>query len=358
MTEDHQSQQPPALETYSYAATEFNPTSGNWTSGYSFSKFDKYLYSKWDTLMRNDEFKAFLHPVDSITRKIPGKKGYIGVMCPSRADKKRPTVSFNKVLEQFNLEQFHFGKVGLVETLFKIKHLNGGESSIIINNSPYERCHSLMVYELEKRFPQMLTVDALRSAFEVALMSSHPGFRMLYNGICACASVNHLHFQMYYTPNYALNLETWPLRNLAHNTLFKMEDDAPLPAWVVYIDEKNYADVAQRLIQFTDLLLKQNIAHNLAVIREAETGKLRVFLWARKPTVGTRDYSEFHVAVTELVGHCYYGEEEKWSSDTEVEIESELKQFALDDQTYQTLSNELARLMDPSPRGLLGWLIG
>ena len=77
MTEDHQSQQPPALETYSYAATEFNPTSGNWTSGYSFSKFDKYLYSKWDTLMRNDEFKAFLHPVDSITRKIPGKKGYI-----------------------------------------------------------------------------------------------------------------------------------------------------------------------------------------------------------------------------------------------------------------------------------------
>ena len=157
---------------------------------------------------------------------------------------------------------------------------------------------------------------------------------------------------MYYTPNYALNLESWPLRNLAHNTLFKMENEAPLPAWVVYIDEKNYADVAQRLIQFTDLLLKQNIAHNLAVIREADTGKMRVFLWARKPTIGTRDYTEFHVAVTELVGHCYYGDEEKWSKDTEEDIEKALKEFALDDNTYQVLSNELARLMDPSPRGL------
>ena len=104
MTEDHQSPKTPNLETYTYSATDFQPTSGSWEHGFSFSKFDRYLFAKWDNLMRNDDFKAFLHPVDSVTRKIPGKKGYIGVMCPSRADKKRPTVSFSRVLESFNLE--------------------------------------------------------------------------------------------------------------------------------------------------------------------------------------------------------------------------------------------------------------
>ena len=89
-----------------------------------------------------------------------------------------------------------------------------------------------------------------------------------------------------------------------------MGDDAPCPAWVVYpVMKSNFQDVCSRVTQFTDLLTNNNIAHNLALIRDGKSGRTRMYIWARQHTTSEqRSYSDFNMAVTELAGHCYYGD--------------------------------------------------
>jgi GDP-D-glucose phosphorylase len=69
---------------------------------------------------------------------------------------------------------------------------------IIINVSPIDIGHCLLVPSLEENLPQILTESSIRLALQVAASSGRSNFKMAFNSLCAYASVNHLHWHMYY----------------------------------------------------------------------------------------------------------------------------------------------------------------
>ena len=69
---------------------------------------------------------------------------------------------------------------------------------IIINVSPIEIGHCLLVPSLEQNLPQILNEYSIRLALQVMASSGRSNFKMAFNSLCAYASVNHLHWHMYY----------------------------------------------------------------------------------------------------------------------------------------------------------------
>ncbi|KAJ4444734.1 hypothetical protein ANN_06531 [Periplaneta americana] len=92
-------------------------------------------------------------------------------------------------------------KVKEEEYLFEIKNTSAVNSSghfLIINVSPLEYGHSLLVPSLHSCLPQIVTLESLQLLIEVLLLSNSPALRVGFNGLCAFASVNHLHYHLYY----------------------------------------------------------------------------------------------------------------------------------------------------------------
>ena len=99
---------------------------------------------------------------------------------------------------------------------------------MIINVSPLEYGHVLIVPDIDAFFPQILTQFAIKTGLDCILLSSHRwvlfsskydsdsqltiidlklnvdpvffsrGFKVGFNSLCAFASVNHLHLHAYY----------------------------------------------------------------------------------------------------------------------------------------------------------------
>ena len=90
-------------------------------------------------------------------------------------------------------------------------------SRVIINNSPYAYCHSLIIPEPEKNHVQLLNGETIETAIELMMQSNQIGFKILFNSVCACASVNHLHLHQYYT-DYRIpaeDIECEPIMSIA-----------------------------------------------------------------------------------------------------------------------------------------------
>jgi hypothetical protein len=69
---------------------------------------------------------------------------------------------------------------------------------IIINVSPIEFGHCLFVPKLNDCLPQILTEYSIHLALQIMLSSGRKNFKMAFNSLCAYASVNHLHWHLYY----------------------------------------------------------------------------------------------------------------------------------------------------------------
>ena len=279
-------------------------------------------------------------------------------------------------------------------------------SDILLNNAPYERCHSLLITEISNQKPQIITYEGLVAALEVALLSTHPGIRLLFNSMGACGSVNQQHFQIYYTSTYQLPIDICDLKALVPgeensplgSIVFKTKepaDNAPkpspegteaqegaegekkapapasvpppptsahpgldLPAYVIKgINPTNLTQMATQLVQFTDFLVQENIPHNLCLCRDHSSGEIKVFIWARKFQTN-RSYTDFNVASTELIGHCYYGSREMFDKHTEADIAEEMGKMRLDKQDEIKVEKQLATIFDPNSRGIFSTIFG
>ena len=69
---------------------------------------------------------------------------------------------------------------------------------VIINVSPIEFGHCLLVPGLEECRPQVLTEHSIVLALKTMASSGRKNFKMAFNSLCAYASVNHLHWHLYY----------------------------------------------------------------------------------------------------------------------------------------------------------------
>ncbi len=51
---------------------------------------------------------------------------------------------------------------------------------------------------------QVLTQPSIRLAMEAVLLSGARNFKAAFNSLCAYASVNHMHWHLYYLQNHSL----------------------------------------------------------------------------------------------------------------------------------------------------------
>lgn len=99
----------------------------------------------------------------------------------------------------FNPAGFHFAKPFLRKEILWQGELAGRTASLFYNKFPFVELHGLLVPEMERGHPQLLTREMLAFLWEATreLGQTLPQAGFGYNSYGAYASVNHLHFQMY-----------------------------------------------------------------------------------------------------------------------------------------------------------------
>ncbi|OAD55800.1 GDP-D-glucose phosphorylase 1, partial [Eufriesea mexicana] len=121
-----------------------------------------------------------------------------------RGQKRRSPENIISMNQPFNENNFNFTKLKPGE---QIIDLNKDEDDIIaVNVSPLEYCHSLLLPQRDKQLPQAITKYSLFKAIELFSLSSSLYLRVVFNSLCAHASVNHLHWHLYYL-NWKMLLE-------------------------------------------------------------------------------------------------------------------------------------------------------
>ncbi|CAM6119174.1 unnamed protein product [Calypogeia fissa] len=158
------------------------------------------------------------------TKILGGECGFVGQLNEGRYSKKRPTeFRVDKVLQPFDPTKFNFTKVRQEEVLFRFEEsadgvvdyfdnapIEGSSPNIlVINVSPIEYGHILLVPRVMDCIPQWIDPDTLLLALHLTAEVNNANFRVGYNSLGAFATVNQLHFQAYYL-NATFSLERAP----------------------------------------------------------------------------------------------------------------------------------------------------
>lgn len=296
------------------------------------SRFDSALCSAWRQRMELGLFRYCLGELQ--TQTLPGAVGFVAQLNVERGVQRRRPQSIRSVRQAFDPEQFNFNKIRPGEVLFRLRResdlpgvLQQEDILVMINVSPLEWGHVLLVPEPARGLPQRLLPSALRAGLEAVLLSSHPGFRVGFNSLGGLASVNHLHLHGYYLA-HRLPVEGAPSEPLDPEGRLHLLQAVPAPGFLFYTSGPgpDLEALISRVCRATDYLTDHDIAHNLFVTRGAPPGKtshtsaftgVRVILWARKSSFGVKEQEAFNVALCELAGHLPVKTSQVFSSLTE-----------------------------------------
>ncbi|KAM8804352.1 GDP-D-glucose phosphorylase 1 [Eudromia elegans] len=352
-------EQPPGTEPdedFVYSEDEFilpGPTWGDepGPAAYPQSRFDRALLQGWQRRM---ELGLFRYPLDELpTRVLPGPLHLVAQLNPHRAAQKRSAQPIYSLTQPFDPQHFNFTQIRPGEVLFRLRRASVGCSPldhvlVVINVSPLERGHVLLLPEPALRLPQLLTAELLRAGLDAVLLSAHPGFRVGFNSLGAFASVNHLHLHGFYM-RCALPVEAAPAEPLAPARGLFLLRRAPAPAFLFYSAGLGLAALARDVCRAAGLLLARGLAYNVLVTRGAAPCGgpvgLRVLLWARRAALGPAAQAAPPVALCELAGHLPLGDAAAFRGLTEDEALRGIRQHLLPDAQLEQLGRDLARLL-------------
>ncbi|XP_063509012.1 GDP-D-glucose phosphorylase 1 isoform X2 [Pongo pygmaeus] len=268
------------------------------------SPFDAALCSTWKQRVELGLFRYRLGELQ--TQILPGAVGFVAQLNVERGVQRRRPQTIKSVRQAFDPEQFNFNKIRPGEVLFRLHRepdlpgtLLQEDILVVINVSPLEWGHVLLVPEPARQLPQRLLPGALRAGIEAVLLSLHPGFRVGFNSLGGLASVNHLHLHGYYLA-HRLPVEQAPSEPLDPGGHLHLLQGLPAPGFLFYTrgPGPDLESLISRVCRATDYLTDHEIAHNLFVTRGAPPGKtspssaltgVRVILWARKSSFGIKD---------------------------------------------------------------------
>nr|XP_039335783.1 GDP-D-glucose phosphorylase 1 isoform X1 [Saimiri boliviensis boliviensis] len=271
------------------------------------SPFDAALCSAWRQRVELGLFRYRLR--DLQTQILPGAVGFVAQLNVERGAQRRRPQTIMSVRQAFDPEQFNFNKIQPGEVLFCLRRepdlpgmLQQEDILVVINVSPLEWGHVLLVPEPARGLPQRLLPGALKMGVEAVLLSLHPGFRVGFNSLGGLASVNHLHLHGYYLA-HRLPVEHAPSAPLDPGGHLHLLQGLPAPGFLFYCrgPGPDLEALISRVCRATDYLTNHEIAHNLFVTRGAPPGKtspssaltgVRVILWARKSSFGIKEESE------------------------------------------------------------------
>lgn len=326
------------------------------------SKFDKELQECWDAALEAGSFAYKLHHVEG--RIVPGRYGVFVQLNEMRFNKRRKPELINSISQTFNPDKFNFTKVHRKEVLFALcpKHFprkstvddDDEQHLLLINVSPMEYGHCLLIPSVLSCLPQVLTEEALVLALETSMLSNHRGFHVGFNSLCAHASVNHLHFHTWYSehPSY---LETAGVSLVCEN-VYEV-NDYPTTTFVFELaPETDVGFLARTIHKVSSYFIQEEVAHNLHIIRGArcrpsvqmngltqvdsdECSVLRVYLWPRNPVHGAKELSSYEsekrpIAVYEFAGSLAVETRKTFDSFTEENFVEYMARATLPEQEF------------------------
>lgn len=335
-------------------------------SSYTLSRFDTILQSRWQDRLHQGLFRYHLGELQ--TRILPGNVGFVAQLNIQRGLERRRPQDIQSVQQKFDPEQFTFNNIRQEEVLFcmgractpsmsypgGIPRLLGPACVfIVINVSPLEYGHVLLIPDPTLSLPQILTPEALRSGLDAVLLSAHPGFRVGFNSLGAFASVNHLHLHGFYL-NWELLVESVTCKPLLPEANLYLLQGVPAPGFVFYIEGCPLEDVVHKICRVTNYLIRKEIAHNLFITRgarpeeptcsEARPG-IRIILWARRPCFGIKQNSAFNVALCELAGHLPIKTAQDFEDLTEASAIHTIQEHLLPEHQFAQLQCEVMALL-------------
>ncbi|KAL4238038.1 GDP-D-glucose phosphorylase [Mactra antiquata] len=353
------------MEKLVYTNDDFSENSDSWKSDkFELSKFDEVLRNGWDKAMEDGHFR---YKLDIEETKIIGDKSYIAQLNIKRAQERRKPDVINSVNQPFNPASFNFTKIKESEILFDLVKKdnssgdmtngeNGTEDStkkvrnlVIINVSPLEYGHVLLVPNIDACNPQILTESSIRLSIEMMLLSKHRGFRLGFNSLCALASVNHQHMHAYYLDR-EIFVESSPVDHLC-GCLYELTA-MPTHGFALQLHNTGIDLLSRILFEFADYCQKNEIAHNFYMTRgpvfnepsDSCKRTIRVYFWPRKKFIGLKDEAAFNIALVELAGHLPVKVRELFENLDEEKIESTIREAALDLPEYNNIKDNFMKI--------------
>ncbi|XP_076750635.1 GDP-D-glucose phosphorylase 1 [Xylocopa sonorina] len=267
------------------------------------SNFDVMLRDKWLEAQKNGAFRYILNIQDF--KILNGKYQFLAQLNIDRGSNRRSPERLTSMKQPFDDKHFNFTKL-LPQEIITSVNSTEEDYTIAINNSPFEYCHSLLLPERNKKLPQIATKYSLLKAIELFSLSSSPYLRVCFNSLCAHASVNHLHWHLYYL-NKRMLLEYIDLKEYAGPV--QILDNYPAMGYCIqYSNFQSIDDFANWALLIISYLQNAEIAHNVYITRarlniEEEYKNLRIYIWARKSVTCTKNTAAFNSAACELFGH-------------------------------------------------------
>ena len=123
-------------------------------------------------------------------------------MNTERTSLRRPPQTITSIVQPFNENAFNFNKCQDCEILLRCHdHLStnpftNGLTTFVVNNSPLTKYHSLICPRLKENLPQIITKESIELAIDIVTGLNNRSYRIGYNSMGACASLNHLHMHL------------------------------------------------------------------------------------------------------------------------------------------------------------------
>ena len=229
---------------------------------------------------------------------------------PKRFSEKRPSqIQISSSINvPFDINKFNFNKINSNEIIFKLNRQDENQTLnddyIIINNSPIELGHSLLVPQLHSNLNQVLNLDSIKLALELIILSNSLNLIIGFNTVQAYSSVNHLHLHIYYL-NLLNNNDSefpFPIQNITQaerigpNLWFISDDVIPIPAFSLQLCDfqNDICKFSKKIFSITDYFMKNEIPHNLVLVKSTSFANttptdlltVRAVIWPKKPASG------------------------------------------------------------------------
>ncbi|XP_041965443.1 GDP-D-glucose phosphorylase 1 [Alosa sapidissima] len=321
------------------------------------SKFDMYLRSAWVERMQRGLFRYHLGHLE--TRILPGHARLVAQLNVERGQQRRKPQEILSIKQDFDPKLFNFNKANTNETMFELRKHEVPEAihedgfikgcRMIINVSPLEFGHSLIVPEPNQCYPQVLTHHSIQVGIESVLLSTDPGFRVGFNSMGAFASVNHLHLHAYYL-NHELAIESAPAESVMNARGLHCLSTFPR-GFLLYTEGGDLHSVVSTIHTLTDFLVNHNVAHNLFLTRgsppdaegahDTRRSGVRIIVWPRLSCFGAKEETAFNVALCELAGHLSFKNREDYETTTEEKVHSIIKKYILSPEMFLDLQAQI-----------------
>lgn len=313
--------------------------------------FDRFICTLWE------QSELFRYKLDDVSiRILPGKYGFVLQRNPKRLTHRRIPHEMNLLQQPFNPEVFNFNKIDSKEVLFHVRRHTDGkveDHKVIINVSPINYGHCLLIPHPHLCLPQVITEDSLELCMELISMSQRRGFCIVANSLLAYASVNHLHYHFLYIdqPLLAQTINAKPIINLHNKSHCYELTESPMPGFGFQMSSISSArDCARNVFSVIDVLLQENTPHNILMISGSsfsnpnDSPVTRIIVTPKLPAIGVKNICDtdketppFFPAALEVSGFIIVIDHSKYYSLTEEDILKQLNTMAITRDAFQKL---------------------